>query len=146
MSDLEKVRLNIHDPYGVLKFSTVIELPEPLVPQTAYIIDGQYYVNGIQTNLKISDDQILEWLAVEGATVDSVTLLALKKLRTSLKYELSIIKTSSGADSEDYQDVLSMWKIYDSEIKELEKDIAKSTAVKSSRYQQFPTPSWVEDV
>lgn len=145
MSNLTDVRINIMDPYGVLYFEVVTVLPGTLVPQTAYIIGSIYYVDGIQTNLKISDDKINSLLAVSGATVDSVTLLGLKFCRKTLLRELEIAKTASGADSEDYQDILSMYKAYNTEIKDLESTIVETTAVKSSRYQQFATPSWVSE-
>lgn len=143
MSDLTDVRINIMDPYGVLYFETVTALPGTLVPQTAYIIDTLYYVEGIQTNLKISDDKIISLLTVPGATVDSVTLQGLKICRKTLLRELEIKKTASGADSEDYQDILAMYKAYDTEIKDLESTIVDAQVSKpSSRYQQFPTPAW----
>ena len=84
MSQLTDVRLNIMDPAGVLYFETVGALPGTLVPQTAYIINGQYYVDGIQTNLKVSDDRLNSWLGELNATTDSVTLKALKTCRSYL--------------------------------------------------------------
>lgn len=146
MSQLTDVRLNIMDPTGVLYFETVTELPTVLIPQTAYIIDGQYYVDGVQTDLKISDDRINGWLGVLDATTDSVTLKALKVCRAYLKAELAIKKTSSGADSDEYQDLLSLWQVYNAEIIDKEEDVAAAkVVVKSRRYQQFNTPSWVAE-
>ena len=145
MSDLTDVRLNIMDPYGVLYFETVGALPGTLVPQTAYIIGTLYHVDGIQTNLKISDAKINSLLDVTGATVDSVTLQGLKICRKTLLRELEIAKTASGADSEDYQDILSMYNAYNIEIKELEKTITVATTPRSSRYQQFNDPSWLSE-
>jgi len=131
------------DPYGVLFFEAVAVLPDPLVPQTAYIIGTTYYVDGLQTNLKISDTKINSLLAVTGATVDSVTLQGLKICRKTLLVELQIVKTASGADSEDYQNIAAMYNAFNAEIADLEKTITVSSTVKSSRYQQFNTPDWV---
>ena len=142
MSNLTDVRLNIMDPYGALYFETVTELPETLIPQTAYIIDNQYYVDGKQTNLKISDAKLNSLLAVSGATVDSVTLQALKICRATLKHELIVSKTSSGAESDEYQNLSTLYSIYNSEIETLEKTVKKG----SSRYQQFSTPDWALEV
>jgi len=143
MSNLTDVRLNIMDPYGVLFFETVTVLPGTLVPQTAYIIGTTYYVDGLQTNLKISDAKINSLLAVTGATVNSVTLQGLKICRKTLLVELQIVKTASGADSEDYQNIEAMYNAYNAEISDLEKTITVSSTVKSSRYQPFNTPDWV---
>ena len=135
------------DPSGVLYFETVTELPDPLVPQTAYIIDGQYYVDGEQVDLRISDDKINEWLGEYEATTDSVTLKALKFCRFYLVQELAVVKTASGADSDQYQDILSMKAMYDAQIQDLEDDIADSKVVKGSRrYQRFNDPCWLKDV
>ena len=143
MSQLTEVRLRILDPSGVLYFETVTELPETLIPQTAYIIDNVYYVDGKQVDLKISDERIIDWLAEQDATTDSVTLKALKVCRSHLKMELEVVKTSSGADSDEYADILSMWKVYDAEIADLQDDIADSKATTpNKRYQQFRVPCW----
>lgn len=141
MSSLTDVRLNILDPYGVLYFETVGALPEPLVPQTAYIINGVYYVDGLQTNLKISDSKILSLLAVGGATVDSVSLQCLKICRASLKIELAVKKSASGAESDEYQSVKELYDLYTAEIADYE----KKTVTKSSRYQCFSDPEWLGD-
>jgi len=133
------------DPYGVLYFENVGALPATLVPQTAYIIGTVYYVDGIQTNLKISDEKINSLLSVSGATVNSVTIQGLKICRKTLLSELQIVKTASGADSEDYQNIEAMYNAYNIEIEELEKTITVAMTPRSSRYQPMNTPSWVSE-
>lgn len=152
MEDLYKVRRNIQDPYGVLYFEEVATLPGTLVAQTAYVIQNseslknEYFVDGEIVNLKVSDDEINEWLALPDATIETATLEGLKVCRSIIKLELTVKKTDSGAESEEYQDIEKMFKFYTAEIKDLESKICKTNSPTFQRYGRWADPTFVCEV
>ena len=91
MTDLHKIRLRIKDPYGVLYFEEVVTLPTEYDPQTAYIFEERYYIEGEKVLLKVSDEQITDWLA-EG-DINTATIAALESCQAALAQELFVVKT-----------------------------------------------------
>lgn len=146
MTDLHKIRLRIKDPYGVLYFEEVVTLPTEYDPQTAYLftVDSRYYVEGEKVLLKVSDEQITEWLA-EG-DINTATIAALESCQAALAQELFVVKTDSGADSQQFQDIEKLSKFYDDQIKKYEKLICKKESPTTQRYGCFAPPSFACEV
>jgi hypothetical protein len=143
-TDLEKIRLRIKDPYGVLYFETVTTLPTEYDPQTAYIFEERYYIDGEKVLLKVSDDQINEWLAL--GDINTATIAALQSCKAGLAQELFVVQTDSGADSQKYQDLEKLAKFYDDQIKEYEKLICKKENPTLKKYGKFKKPCFAYEV
>lgn len=143
-TDLQKIRLRIKDPYGVLYFQSVTSLPAEYDPQTAYIFEERYYVEGEKVLLKVSDDQITEWLT-EG-DINTATIAALESCQAGLAQELFVIKTDSGADSQQFQDLEKLSDFYDNQIKKYKELICKKENPAFKKYGKFRTPDFVCEV
>lgn len=146
MSDIETIRLRIKDPYGVLYFETVTSLPTEYDPQTAYIFEERYYIEGDKVRLKVSDQQLTDWLAEDDATVDSVTVKALESMRADLSQELFTVKTNSGSDSQEYTSLKDQYDFYTNEIEYYNKKICKNKTKSSPRFGGFRSPDFVCEV
>ena len=146
MTDLQKIRLRIKDPYGVLYFESVAVLPTVYDPQTAYLLttDNRYYIEGEKVLLKVSDEQITEWLA-EG-DINTATIAALQSCQSALAQELFVQKTDSGSDAQTFQDISKMSKFYDEQIKKYEKLICKEESPTTQFYGQFTAPDFACEV
>ncbi len=137
--DLSEIRLRIQDPFGVLYFLKVDELPIPLKSQTAYIINGEYYVDGEIVELKVSDERIEAWSHEYNATLDSVTVKALEACKFNVAMQLTTVKHDSGAESTEYVKMLELQKFYDNEISKLKIDDSPIGA----KYAMMNTPDYV---
>lgn len=144
MTELQKIRLRIKDPYGVLYFETVTELPSEYDAQTAYLFEDRYYVDGDQVLLKVSDTQLEEWL--EDGDINTATILALRSCKAGLAQELFVVKTDSGADSQEFQDLEALSNFYDDQIDYYEDQVCKSKSSTFKKYGKFRSPDFVSEV
>ncbi len=136
MTNRDLVRLNIKDPGGIIKIEEVVSLPPLFKPQTAYLYDGDYYINGEISSLRVSDELLDIWLSESGATVNSVTVKSIEFIQAAFAEELIVKKHDSGAENMEYQSLKDLIFFYNNLIKKYKEDITANSTVVS--YQTWP--------
>lgn len=147
------LRLEICDPISVINIievATKANLPADPVPQTAYkvISDGAYYKcevetgavisDYIRTELQLSDSRLGTMIDLYGAAgAVRVALLAIVK---RIVTQFPLVRSQSGAESTQYQDLLDLYKFYKSLADDAKEQEAIDSGTNAGRWFGMKKP------
>ena len=119
------IRLEICDPYGIINIIEVASktnLPAAPVPQTAYKVaaDGAYYKTDLESGAVIADYERIELQLSDSRLGDMIDLygaagavrIALLAIVKRIATQFPTVRSVSGAESIEYQDLLDLYKFY----------------------------------
>ncbi|MGD8567388.1 MAG: hypothetical protein PVJ39_04850 [Gammaproteobacteria bacterium] len=152
-ANIKKVRLAIDDPPGfvdLISVATSSTLPASPKHQTAYYVvdDDEYRATDVTVvatpadyevlDLRVSDERIGDWIDSDG--VYDARVYALRDITRKLGQELALVRTQSGAESNEYNALLDTYKYYKGLISDAEKEAQVESLNSSGRLLSTTAP------
>lgn len=152
-TQIVNLRLEICDPIraiNIVEVASKANLPLTPLPQTTYKVttDGAYYRTDVETNaviadyerveLQLSDSRLGNMIDLYGeAGAVRVALLAIVK---RIVTQFPIVRSQSGAESTQYQDLLDLYKFYKSLADDAKEQEAIDSGTNAGRWFRMKTP------
>jgi hypothetical protein len=124
-AQIKTLRLEIHDPYGMIDVQYSVDLaslPSTPAPQTSYLVaaDGAYYKTDKESGalpadyaripLRLSDVTLGHYIDIYGE--DRAPGVSLRNIARTIGAEIPLIKTTNGAESIEYQNIMELYRYY----------------------------------
>lgn len=143
-TQIKTVRLQIADPANVINILQVSSLPVTPAQQTAYYVtstqfymihDGAAYV---QAELRVSDEYLGTLIDTYGVAL--AVCRAYRMILAQLGNQLMLIRTQSGAESTQYQDLLKVMDYYRQMKEDCDEQNNKDNLNSTGRFYQTEQP------
>lgn len=153
-AQIKTLRLDIHDPYGVIDVQYAVDLaslPSAPAPQTAYLVqaDGAYYKTDKESGavpadyarvpLRMSDVTLGHYIDIYG--VAKAPGVALRNIAKTIGAEIPLVRTTNGAESIEYQNIMELYRYYKALSDDADAQANVDTHNGAGRYFRTRTPT-----